>query len=145
MSDAERLREELEELKHRVESLEQLVRSLLSRVPEVRIEVQVPRVVLERRMEPVRVSENELYGRIVRLALDGFLDEWRSVSEVARELIRRGWGPRDLKHVRPALEHLVAIEVLERERVPGRRARWVYRRAPGLEDRVTVLAGGDGA
>jgi hypothetical protein len=35
--------EEVEELKHRVEALEQLVRSILSKVPEVRIECSVPR------------------------------------------------------------------------------------------------------
>jgi hypothetical protein len=32
---------------------------------------------------------------------------------VAKELLRRGWAPKDFKHVRPALEHLVAIEVLD--------------------------------
>ena len=68
--DAEGLRSEVEELKHRIESLEQLVRSLLNRIPEVKVEVQVPKVVLERRMEPVKVGENELYGRIIRLAAD---------------------------------------------------------------------------
>jgi hypothetical protein len=36
---------ELEELKHRIEVLEQLVRSTLSKVPEVRIECSVPRIV----------------------------------------------------------------------------------------------------
>jgi hypothetical protein len=32
------IEDEIEELKHRVEALEQLVRSILPRVPEVRIE-----------------------------------------------------------------------------------------------------------
>jgi hypothetical protein len=32
----------------------------------------------------------------------------------------RALTPKDFKHVRPALEHLVALEVLERERKPGR-------------------------
>jgi hypothetical protein len=34
---------------------------------------------------------------------------------VANELLKRGWTPKDFKHVRPALEHLVALDVLERE------------------------------
>jgi hypothetical protein len=32
----------------------------------------------------VKISEDELYGRIIRLALDGFFDEWRSASDVAK-------------------------------------------------------------
>jgi uncharacterized protein (DUF2384 family) len=78
------IEEEVEELKHRVEALEQLVRSILSKVPEVRIECSVPRIVYERRYEYVKISEDELYGRIIRLALDGFFDEWRSASDVAK-------------------------------------------------------------
>jgi hypothetical protein len=39
----------------------------------------------------VKISEDELYGRIIRLALDDFFDEWRSASDVAKELLRRGW------------------------------------------------------
>ena len=133
------LEEEVEELRHRVEALEQLVRALLSRVPEVRVESSVPRIVYERRYEYVKVSENELYGRIIRLALEGFFDEWRSASDVASELLRRGWAPKDFKHVRPALEHLVALEVLERERQPGRRAKWVFRRSASLGERLSVV------
>jgi hypothetical protein len=64
--------DEVEELKHKVEALEQLVRSILSKVPEVRIECSVPKIVYERKYEYVKVSEDELYGRIIRLALDGF-------------------------------------------------------------------------
>jgi hypothetical protein len=40
---------------------------------------------------------------------------------VARELLRRGWASKDFKHVRLALEHLVPLEVLEREL--GRKAK----------------------
>jgi hypothetical protein len=29
-------------------------------------------------------STNELNGRMIRLALEGFFDEWRSASDVAR-------------------------------------------------------------
>jgi hypothetical protein len=42
---------------------------------------------------------------------------------VAKELLRRGWAPKDFKHVRPALEHLVALEVLERQRKLERNAK----------------------
>jgi uncharacterized protein (DUF2384 family) len=130
---------EIEELKHRVEALEQLVRSILSKVPEVRIERSVPKIIYERRYEYVKISEDELYGRIFRLVLDGFFDEWRSASDVARELLRRGWAPKDFKHVRPALEHLVALEVLERERKPGRKAKWLYRKAGKLGEKVMII------
>jgi len=44
------LEDEVEELRHGVEVLEQLARVLLSRVREVRVECSVPRVVLERRL-----------------------------------------------------------------------------------------------
>jgi hypothetical protein len=110
------IEKEVEELKHRVEALEQLVRSILSKVPEVKIECSVQRIVCERKYEYVKICEDELYGRIIRLALDGFFDEWRSASDVAKGLLRRGWAPKDFKYVRPALDHLVALEVLEREK-----------------------------
>jgi hypothetical protein len=58
---------------------------------------------------------------------------------VAKELLRRGWAPKDFKHVRPALEHLVALEVLERKRKPGRRAKWLYRKADKLGEKVTII------
>jgi hypothetical protein len=38
-----RVEDEIEELKHKVEALEQLVHTILSKVPEVRIECSVPR------------------------------------------------------------------------------------------------------
>ena len=59
--------DEIEELRHRVEALEQLVRAILSKIPEVRIERSVPKIIYERRYEYVKVSEEELYGRIIRL------------------------------------------------------------------------------
>jgi len=58
---------------------------------------------------------------------------------VAKELLRRGWAPKDFKHVRPVLEHLVALEVLERERKPGRKAKWLYRKADKFGERVTIV------
>jgi hypothetical protein len=130
---------EIEELKHKVEALEQLVRSILIKVPEVKIECSVPRIIYERKYEYIKISEDELYGRIIRLALEGFFDEWRSAGDVAKELLRRGWAPKDFKHVRPALEQLVALEVLERERRPGRKAKWLFRKAEKFRRRVTIV------
>jgi hypothetical protein len=58
---------------------------------------------------------------------------------VAKGLLRRGWAPKDFKHVSPALEHFVALEVLERERKPGRKAKWLYRKADELGEKVTII------
>lgn len=130
------------ELKHRIEALELAVDTILRRVPEVRISVEVPKVILEKRPVYVKVDENELHGRIILLALDGFLDEWRAAGEVASELLRRGWAPRDFKHIRPTLEHLVSLSLLERVRGlrkgKGRRAKWLYKAARDLKDKVEV-------
>jgi hypothetical protein len=111
-------------------------------VPEVRIKCSAPKIVYERKYEYVKISEDELYGRIIRSALDGFFDEWRSASDVAKELLRRGWALKDFKHVRPALEQLVALEVLERERKPGRKAKWLYRKAERIEEKVITVENG---
>jgi uncharacterized protein (DUF2384 family) len=69
------IEDEIEELKHRVETLEQLVRSILSKAPEVKIKCSIPRIIYERKYEYVKVSEDESYGRIIRLALEDFFDE----------------------------------------------------------------------
>jgi hypothetical protein len=63
---------------------------------------------------------------------------------VAKELLRRGWAPKDFKHIRPAIEHLAAIEVLERKRKPGRKAKWLFRKAEKLGERVKIVEGGGG-
>jgi len=34
--------------------------------------VPVPRIIYERKYEDVKISEDELYGKIIRLALEGF-------------------------------------------------------------------------
>lgn len=57
---------------------------------------------------------------------------------MASELLRRGWAPKDFKHVRPALEQLVSLQLLERRRPRNRRAKWIYRAAPDLPRRVEV-------
>jgi hypothetical protein len=41
--------------------------------------------------------------------------------------------------VRPALEHLVALEVLERERRPGRKAKCLFRKAEKFDEKVTIV------
>jgi hypothetical protein len=46
--------------------------------------------------------------------------------------------------VRAALEHLVALEVLERERKPGRKAKCLFRKAEKLGERVKIVEGGGG-
>jgi pyruvate/2-oxoacid:ferredoxin oxidoreductase alpha subunit len=51
----------------------------------------------------------------------------------------RALTPKDFKHVRAALEHLVALEVLERERKPGRKAKWLYRKAARFNKRVVMV------
>jgi len=124
---------ELEKLKHRVEVLEQAINSLLKSLERLEIRVEVPKVILERKPIYVKISENELYGRIILLAEDGFFDEYRSPSEVAHELHRRGWTPKDFQHLRPTLEHMVVLGVLERKRDRRRRAYWVYRRVEGFK------------
>ena len=58
---------------------------------------------------------------------------------MAKELLRRGWAPKDFKHVRPALEHFVALEVLEREKMPGRKAKWLYRKADELGEKAMII------
>ena len=43
--------------------------------------------------------------------------------------------------MRPVLEHLVALEMLERERKSGRKAKWLYRKADKLGEKVTIVDG----
>ena len=52
------------------------------------------------------MDEEGFHSRLTLLALDSFLDEWRSAGEVASELLRRECLIKDFKYVRPALEHL---------------------------------------
>jgi pyruvate/2-oxoacid:ferredoxin oxidoreductase alpha subunit len=56
----------------------------------------------------------------------------------------RALTPKDFKYVRAALEHLVALEVLERERKPGRKAKCLFRKAEKLGERVKIVEGGGG-
>ena len=56
--------ESILELKHRIEALELAVDTILKRVPEVRISIEVPKVVLERKSVYVKIDEKEIHGRI---------------------------------------------------------------------------------
>jgi hypothetical protein len=39
---------------------------------------------------------------------------------------------------------LVALEVLERERKPGRKAKWLFRKSENFEERVVIAKGNEG-
>jgi len=124
---------ELEKLKHRVESIEQALNVLLKNLQHIEVRVEVPKVVLVREPVYVKISEKELYGRLILLAEEGFFNAYRSPSEVAHELHRRGWPPKDFQHLRPALEHLVVLGVLERIRDKRRKAYWVYKKSENFK------------
>ena len=129
----EDLDEDLRTLKSLVEDLECRVKGLerAVRCGSVKLAVEVPRVILERKPVDIRISEDELPGRIILLVKDGFFDEGKTAGEVVNELIRRCWHPKDLKHVRPSLEHLTALGVLERSKerkARGKGFKWVYRK-----------------
>ena len=119
----------IRKLEARLEALEKLVSQNLN----LNLKVEVPRVFLERKPVDVRIGEDELQGRIILLAKEGFFEEGKTVSDVAKELIRRCWHPKDLKHVRPAMEQLTAIGVLNRfqeKRKRGKGPKWVYYPGP---------------
>jgi len=118
----------IEGLECRVKGLERALKAFRG---SVKLEVEVPRVILERKPLDIRISEDELPGRIILLVKDGFFDDGKTASDVVNELIRRCWHPKDLKHVRPSLEQLTALGVLERSRekkVRGKGFKWVYRK-----------------
>ncbi|MEM1769141.1 MAG: hypothetical protein QXG93_01455 [Nitrososphaerota archaeon] len=141
--NAERFGKVIEELKHRVEALELALDTILKKIPEVRINIEVPKVILERKPIYVKISSNELHGRIILLALEGFLNNWRTAGDIASELVRRGWSPKDFKEVRPVLEHLVSLGLLERIRSTkkgrGRRAKWLYRAYDDIKQKVELI------
>ena len=96
--------EELDSLECRLEALEKVVSK-----ENINLNIEVPRVILEKKPLDVRVNEDELLGRIILLVREGFFDGGRTASEVANELMRRCWHPKDLQHVRPTLEQLTAL------------------------------------
>jgi len=137
------LEKNIEELRHRIETLELALDTILKKIPEIRISVEVPRVILEKKPVYVKVKNSELHGRIILLAIDGFLNDWRTAGDITSELVRRGWAPKDFKDIRPVLEHLVSLGLMERIRSPrknrGRRAKWLYRAMEDLMQKVELV------
>jgi hypothetical protein len=123
----------LEELKSRLDSLECRFEALEKVVGKanVRLNVEVPKVILEKKPLDIRIGEDELLGRILLLVKEGFFDGGRAASEVANELIRRCWHPKDLQHIRPTLEQLTALRILDRikeKKQKGKGLKWVYKK-----------------
>jgi hypothetical protein len=137
------LEKNIEELRHRIETLELALDTILKKIPEIRISVEVPRVILEKKPVYVKIKSSELHGRIILLAIDGFLNDWRTAGDITSELVRRGWAPKDFKDIRPVLEHLVSLGLMERIRSPrknrGRRAKWLYRAMEDLIQKVELV------
>ena len=137
------LEKNIEELRHRIETLELALDTILKKIPEIRISVEVPRVILEKKPVYVKIKSSELHGRIILLALDGFLNDWKTAGDITSELVRRGWAPKDFKDIRPVLEHLVSLGLMERIRSPrrnrGRRAKWLYRAMEDLMQKVELV------
>jgi len=136
---SDNLLEKVRELKALVESLECRVEALEKAVRgggNITLKVEVPRVILEKKPLDIRISEEQLTGRIIMLAREGFFDDGKTSGDVANELMRRCWHPKDLKHVRPALEHLTALGILDRtkeKRKRGKGLKWVYRKGENLK------------
>lgn len=123
----------LEELESKLESLECKFEALEKVVgkTDVRFKVEVPKVILEKKPLDIRIGEDELLGRILLLIKEGFFDGGRTASEVANELIRRCWHPKDLQHIRPTLEQLTALSILERtkeRKQKGKGFKWIYKK-----------------
>jgi len=137
------LEKNIEELRHRIETLELALDTILKKIPEIRISVEVPRVILEKKPVYVKIKSSELHGRIILLAIDGFLNDWKTAGDITSELVRRGWAPKDFKDIRPVLEHLVSLGLMERIRSPrknrGRRAKWLYRAMDDLMQKVELV------
>jgi len=136
------LEKTIEELRHRIETLELALDTILKKIPEIRINIEVPKVILEKKPVYVKVKSSELHGRIILLALDGFLKDWRTAGDIASELVRRGWAPKDFKDIRPVLEHLVSLSLIERIKAKkkgrGRKAKWLYRAISDIEEKVEL-------
>jgi len=120
----------VENLQCRVEALEKAVKT-----SNVIVKVEVPKVILEKKALEIRIGEDELLGRMILLVKEGFFNEERTASDVADELIRRCWHPKDLKYIRPSLEQLVILGILERSKIRKRKGRgfkWVYSKSGNL-------------
>lgn len=130
--ELENLLEKFKEVESRLDSLECRLEALEKVVNKgsINIQVEVPRVILEKKPLDIRINEDELLGRIILLVREGFFDGGRTASEVANELMRRCWHPKDLQHIRPTLEQLTALGILDRvkeKRQRGKGLKWVYK------------------
>ena len=124
--------EKLKEIESRLDSLECRLEALEKVINKgnINLNIEVPRVILEKKPLDIRIGEDELLGRIILLVKEGFFDDGRTASEVANELMRRCWHPKDLQHIRPALEQLTALGILDRvkeKRQRGKGLKWVYK------------------
>jgi hypothetical protein len=132
VADLEEVLKEIREVKSRLDSLEcrlEALEKVLGKT-NINLSVEVPKVIIERKPLDVRIGEDELPGRIILLVKEGFFDGGRTAGEVANELIRRCWHPKDLEHVRPSLEQLTALGILDRvreKRQRGKGLKWVYK------------------
>lgn len=133
----------IEELRHRVETLELALDTILKKVPEIRINVEVPKIILEKKPIHIKIKMSELHGRIMLLAIEGFLKDWKTAGDITSELVRRGCAPKDFRHVRPVLEHLVSLGLIERIRSPkknrGRKSKWLYKAVEDLLQKVELV------
>ncbi|MCF8885439.1 MAG: hypothetical protein QXK95_03990 [Nitrososphaerota archaeon] len=143
MMRVQRLERVVEDLQRRVEMLELALDTILKKIPEVRMNIEVPKVILKKKTVHVKISEDEIHGRILSLAVEGFLKDWRTIGEIISELIRRGWAPKDFKKVNLALEHLTSMGLIERKIVKKHRSKknrmkWIYRASPDLPSRIEL-------
>jgi len=100
--ELENLLEKLKEVESRLNSLECRLEALEKVINKgnINLNIEVPRVILEKKPLDIRINEDELLGRIILLAREGFFDGGRTASEVANELMRCCWHPKDLQHIR---------------------------------------------
>jgi len=127
----EEILEKIKEIEAKIDSLECKIETLekVAGKGVINLNVEVPKVIVEKKPLDIRIDENELLGRIILLVKEGFFDEGKTASAVANELIRRCWYPKDLQHIRPSLEQLTFLGILERvkeKRRKGKGLKWIY-------------------
>jgi predicted transcriptional regulator len=134
----ENIFEKIKEIENRINNLEckiEILEKILGK-SNININVEIPKVIIEKKALDIRISEDELLGRMILLVKEGFFDIDRTASEVAKELIRRCWHPKDMQHIRPTLEQLTFLGILERRKErkqKGKGLKWVYKRKENLE------------
>jgi len=89
---------------------------------EVKVVTEQPTLTVEIRRKPLTLSSDDLVGRVAIIYADGFFDEQeKTVSQVQKEMIRRGWSkdPR----LANALNQLCLWGYLRKRRTD----RWLYK------------------